>query len=673
MSKSLETYFQEKFETTAKRQDKFGEKENQVSRKVNWSLQLKLMMMNSLIVVSTCAILIGVATYFFKVDNEVRAKEENIRAVELYGTTVQTYMSSVILKSKQMGVTLANNTVTPLEKKQFANLYFDSDNDIVFLGIYSSGGKELELSNSIVNYEYIQKNKVNESFFKQLILNSEDSLKRVLNGGVVLSNVNKENQLIPYLAIAIPFTRDLFGQKVIISILKLDNILPTFERKGISNIFLVDMNGNVLAHPDKEKVFLASNLIDSPIVQEMLKSPTNNGQKRFEEEKKFYIGSFKKVDTINGAVISVVPEEKVFEEVYNIQRRNIYILSIGLCLSLIITFLFAKTISLPIISLLAATVKISKGDFKVDIKAKTQDEIGVLTDHFIAMSQGLEEREKVKDAFGRFVNPTVVEMVLSKELKLGGDNKMCAIFFSDIRGFTSISEKLSPEEVVEFLNEYMTLMVNCIDLTFGIVDKFIGDAIMATWGAVDTLGNPAENAINAALMMRDSLIRFNRNRGGDKKPIIKIGCGMNYGPVIAGQIGSENRLEYTVIGDAVNLASRIEALNKPFGTDILISADMYEQVKDIYLVEKMKQIQVKGKEEPQTIFAVIARKDDVDSNSPKSLQELRALLGIEFDEHKFAKSGDEEEKKYSFVEEKTVEEKAVGDGKIKKNKKTNHD
>ena len=667
MSKSLETYFQEKFETTAKRQDKFGEKENKVSRKINWSLQLKLMMMNSFIVISTCAIIIAVATYFFKEDNEIRAKEENIRMVELYGTTVQTYMSSVILKSKQMGVTLENNTVTPLEKKQFANLYFDSDTDIVFLGIYSSGGKELELSNSIVNYEYIQKNKINESFFKQLILSSEDSLKRVLNGGVVLSNVNKENQLIPYLAIAIPFTRDLFGQKVIISILKLDNILPTFEKKGISNIFLVDMSGNVLAHPEKEKVFLASNLIDSPIVQEMLKSPTNNGQKRFEEEKKFYIGSFKKVDIINGAVISVVPEEKVFEEVYNIQRRNIYILSIGLCLSLIITFLFAKTISLPIISLLAATVKISKGDFKVDIKAKTQDEIGALTDHFIAMSEGLEEREKVKDAFGRFVNPTVVEMVLSKELKLGGDNKMCAIFFSDIRGFTSISEKLSPEEVVEFLNEYMTLMVNCIDLTFGIVDKFIGDAIMATWGAVDTLGNPAENAINAALMMRDSLIRFNSNRGGDKKPIIKIGSGMNYGPVIAGQIGSENRLEYTVIGDAVNLASRIEALNKPFGTDILISADMYEQVKDIYLVEKMKQIQVKGKEEPQTIYAVIGRKDDLDPNSPKTLQQLRALLGIQFDEHKFAASGEEEEKKYSFVEEK-----AVANGKTKTNKKENN-
>ncbi len=671
MPKSLETYFEEKFETTAKRQDKLGEKDSKVnSTEINWSLQLKLMAINSLIVISTCAIIITVATYFFKEDNEIRIKEENIRTVELYGTTVQTYMSSVIQKSKQMGVTLENNTVTDLQKKLFANLYFDSDTDIVFLGIYSSGGKELGLTNYIVNEEYTLKNKIKESFFKDLILNNEDSLKRVLNGGVVLSNVNKGNQFIPFLAVAIPFTRDLFGQKVIISILKLDNILPTFERKGISEIYLVDINGNVFAHPEKEKVFAASNLIGSPIVQEMLKSPTNTGQKRFEEEKKFFIGSFKKVDIINGAVISTVPEEKVFEEVYNIQRRNIYILSIGLCVSLIITFLFAKTISLPIISLLAATVRISKGDFKVDIKAKNQDEIGVLTEHFISMSQGLEERERVKDAFGRFVNPNVVEMVLSKELKLGGENKMCAIFFSDIRGFTSISEKLTPEEVVEFLNEYMTLMVECIDLTFGIVDKFIGDAIMATWGAVDTIGNPAENAINASLMMRDSLIRFNKNRGGAKKPIIKIGCGMNFGPVIAGQIGSENRLEYTVIGDAVNLASRIEALNKPFGTDILISADMYEEVKEIYVVEKMKQIQVKGKEEAQTIFAVIRRKDDKEPDSPNNLQELRTLLGIEFNEEKFASSGDEEEKKYSFVENKTVEEKLEGKG--KKTKKDNN-
>lgn len=654
--KNLKESIQEKLENTAYRIAAIGDRLGLTGyREVKWSLQLKMMAMNSLIMIFTSAIIIGVATHFFKNDNETRIKEENIRLVELYGATVQTYMSSVIQKSKQMGVSLDSRNVSADQKKLLASLYFDSDTDIVFLGIYSSFGKEMELTNSIFNPEYVQKHKIKVNFFKEIIAGSSNTLKRVLTGGVILSNVNKGNQLIPFLAVAIPFTRDLFGQKVIIALLKLDNILPTFEKKGMSNIFLVDFLGNVLAHPEKEKVLLASNLIESPIVQEMLKSTANNGQKRYEEDRKFHIGSFKKVDIINGAVISTVPEEKVFEEVYNIQRRNIYILGIGVCISLIITFLFAKTISLPIIKLLSATVKISKGDFRVDIQAGTQDEIGVLTEHFISMGKGLEEREKVKDAFGRFVNPDVMEMVLSKGLQLGGKKRNCAIFFSDIRSFTSISEKLQPEEVVDFLNQYMTLMVECIDRTYGIVDKFIGDAIMATWGAVDTVGNPMENAVNAALMMRESLIRFNKGRGVDRKPVIKIGCGINYGPVIAGQIGSVNRLEYTVIGDAVNLASRIESLNKPFGTDILISEDIYEAVQDIYITEKMKRIMVKGKEKPQTIYAVIGRKDEANPKAPKNLSELRSLLGIQFNEEKFNSAGDKEEKKYSFETEKSGE------------------
>lgn len=226
---------------------------------------------------------------------------------------------------------------------------------------------------------------------------------------------------------------------------------------------------------------------------------------------------------------------------------------------------------------------------------------------------------------------------------------MCAIFFSDIRSFTAISEKLQPEEVVEFLNEYMTEMVRCVNDTHGIVDKFIGDAIMATWGAVRTSEQDAENAVNGALLMRAALIKFNEGRGGDKRPVIRIGCGLNYGPVIAGQIGSEERLEYTVIGDAVNLASRVEALNKPFGTDILITQDLLDHVKDIFAVEKMQSIKVKGKEEPQTIYAVLGRKDDMDR--PRDLNDLRRRLGIEYESKKKTKTGDEEEElKYEILE-----------------------
>jgi adenylate cyclase len=385
----------------------------------------------------------------------------------------------------------------------------------------------------------------------------------------------------------------------------------------------------------------------------MLTSPLGNGQTRFfGEDGKASIGTYKRLPQVNAGILSIVSEDKVFEEVYNLQDRNILIMTIALCIALAGIFLFAKTISLPILELLKATGEIEKGKFDITLKASTQDEVGLLTKSFARMGKGLKERERIKDALGRFVNPAIAELALSKELKLGGENKMCTIFFSDIRGFTAMSEKLSPEEIVELLNQYFTRMVECIDLTFGIVDKFIGDAIMATWGTLDAVGNSFENGINAALMMRSMLVDFNRSRGTDeKRPIIRMGCGLNYGAVVAGQIGSENRLDYTVIGDAVNLASRIESLNKPFGTDILISEDLYKEVEGVYLVEKMKQIMVKGKSEPQTIYAVIRRMDDTDSDAPQTLADIRKLLKIDFDEDKYNSGNpEEEEKKYKVLD-----------------------
>jgi adenylate cyclase len=247
------------------------------------------------------------------------------------------------------------------------------------------------------------------------------------------------------------------------------------------------------------------------------------------------------------------------------------------------------------------------------------------------------------------VNPELAELVVKDGVRLGGERKTVAILFSDIRNFTAISEKLDPEEVVDFLNMYMTRMVECIDRTGGIVDKFIGDAIMAIWGVPVSKGNDTENAIDAALMMRKSLIEFNRDRGDPKNPIIRIGCGINTGPVLAGQIGSENRMEYTVIGDTVNLASRIEDLNKPFGTDILISEDTYKSVKEIYAVERMEPIKVKGKDKPQQIFAILGRLDDAER--PGTIEELRVLLGLE--KQPFSRRAEDREKgelKYEILE-----------------------
>jgi adenylate cyclase len=322
--------------------------------------------------------------------------------------------------------------------------------------------------------------------------------------------------------------------------------------------------------------------------------------------------------------------------------RIIYLAGFIGIIAILLTFVFSSFMVRNIRILNARAIEVGNGALNVCFDIRSRDEIGQLSSTLNKMVKGLVERDKVKSALGKFVHPEIAEMILKKELALGGERTKCAILFTDIRNFTAISEKMEPEGVVEFLNAYMTKMVECVNSTNGLVDKFIGDAIMATWGAGFSRGNNAEQAINAAIMMRKALIKFNEKRGTISKPLINIGCGINYGPVIAGQIGSIERLEYTVIGDAVNLASRIETLNKLFGTDILISQDLFDQVPGIFRVVKMQSITVKGKEKPQTIYAVLGRLTDPES--PKTLEELRRMVGIKFDHTQTVDPNKKEEK-----------------------------
>ena len=149
-----------------------------------------------------------------------------------------------------------------------------------------------------------------------------------------------------------------------------------------------------------------------------------------------------------------------------------------LMLSVLFVYFYANSLTNPILKLVDASHEVELGNYHLNLPVGAHDEIGILTNSFNSMTKGLDEREKMKSAFSKFVNKDIAEMAMKGEIKLGGERKYCAIFFSDIRSFTSISEKLEPEEVVEFLNQYMTEMVKCVNNTHGIVDKFIGDAIM---------------------------------------------------------------------------------------------------------------------------------------------------------------------------------------------------
>jgi adenylate cyclase len=217
---------------------------------------------------------------------------------------------------------------------------------------------------------------------------------------------------------------------------------------------------------------------------------------------------------------------------------------------------------------------------------------------------GLKERDKVKNILNKFHGSSITEDLLKNDIGLGGTRKDVTVFFSDIRGFTKFSEGHTPEEVVTMLNEYFQIMVSIITTNGGVVDKFVGDAIMAVWGAPNSTENDQLMAVKACLEMRVALAELNERRMARGESEIRIGMGLHSGPAISGTIGSTERMEYTVIGDTVNMASRIESSTKAFGADLLVSEDVVRPINSDFIFELAGTAEVKGKSEPIKMYKV---------------------------------------------------------------------
>ena len=221
-------------------------------------------------------------------------------------------------------------------------------------------------------------------------------------------------------------------------------------------------------------------------------------------------------------------------------------------------------------------------------------------------------KEKVTFAMGKYMSQDVMKNVMQDidNLGLGGKKAQVTVLFSDIRGFTSISEKMSAQQVSEFLNEYFSEMEPIITKYNGIINKFIGDAIMAVFGEPIQDENHVQNAVKCGYEMLLRVNKLNKKWERQNKPEIKIGVGVNTGEVFVGNIGSVNRMEYTVIGDTVNLASRLESYNKVYNTKMLISPSVYKEVRKFTDVVKMPDVQIRGKANKMDIYEVIRIRDE---------------------------------------------------------------
>ena len=219
-----------------------------------------------------------------------------------------------------------------------------------------------------------------------------------------------------------------------------------------------------------------------------------------------------------------------------------------------------------------------------------------------------KSKEKVKTAMGKYISEDVMKRVIQNidNLGLGGKKSIVTVLFSDIRGFTSMSEQMSAQEVSEILNEYFTEMEPIISKYNGVINKFIGDAVMAIFGEPIQDKKHPQNAVKCAYAMLEKVKELQKKWAKEDKPKIEIGIGINTGEVFVGNIGSVKRMEYTVIGDTVNLASRLESYNKIYKTKLLISASTYEEVKGFVDVIKISDVQIRGKANKMDIYEVLS-------------------------------------------------------------------
>ncbi|HIJ55432.1 MAG TPA: adenylate/guanylate cyclase domain-containing protein [Deltaproteobacteria bacterium] len=242
----------------------------------------------------------------------------------------------------------------------------------------------------------------------------------------------------------------------------------------------------------------------------------------------------------------------------------------------------------------------------------------------------VEARQKrwIRGAFSTYLAPSVVQQLIDSpdKLILGGEQRDITAFFSDVQGFTSISEKLTPHELVELLNEFLTEMTDIILRHEGTVDKFEGDAIIAFFGAPNELKNHPEVACNASIDMQNRMIELRNHWRGQDKPELKMRIGLCTGPAVVGNMGSKNRMDYTMMGDTVNTAARLEGVNKIYGIYTLVSNSTHQGLNGNIFTREIDSINVVGRDEPVTVYELMGYRGDIDSNRMDMTKQYAAGL-----------------------------------------------
>ncbi len=313
--------------------------------------------------------------------------------------------------------------------------------------------------------------------------------------------------------------------------------------------------------------------------------------------------------------------------VESLKNAQFVILTFTVLMSLIaifLAFVMSRHLSKPIYSLVDASKAIENGNYRYRLSERRNDEIGELALAFNQMAHGLLQKTQVEDAFSRYVSSNVAQQILQNldEVELGGKHVKASVLFADIVGFTSMSEKMPPDEVANFLNEYFSYISLIAQLHNGHIDKFMGDCAMVVFGVPEATIDHSFNAVSCAIMIQQTVKKLNQLREEENKPSIHFRIGVNTGIMVAGNLGSSDRMEYTVIGDPVNMASRLASAAE--ADQIIVLEEFYNQssIQSRICAQEHKVIRVRGKEEPVSTWIINDINPEYQENMQREIDQI---------------------------------------------------
>lgn len=578
------------------------------------TIRIKLLAIILSIIIVSLSVMIFLATYLFRDDSEKRVQENNLTIVRVIGQKIDSELKAYSYTLRSFANLQTSRSDSGL--KQFYEDDFFA-NHPTFMYVALIDGSNSTISRRYLNKKYATDNDLSLASFVQVNRSFEQEYLKSLRGATVLWNASP-GFVTPILGLAIPWTQQGINSGILVYIDSVE-FLKTFQGSEYNTTYLVNDSGAILAHPKTEYVVEGKSFSEEPIVRSLLESKIDNGQTKYKDnEGKEILGSFKRLWSFGLGIVSTVEADKAFEEVYNIQRRNIILLIIILNLAAVIVFLYSRTISNPIKLLVHATKEVEKGNFNVTIEPKSGDEVGVLTHSFKSMAVGLEEREKVKSILGSMIDPVVVQEAMKDmaALKRGKEEEVTA-FFSDVASFSTISEQLTSVELASLLNEYLSAMTVLLKEHEGVLDKYIGDAIVGIFNAPVLVENHTLKAAQASLLMVKKLGELREywtknNLYSKEAQEMTARIGLNVGSAKVGFMGTDDLASYTMMGDTVNLAARLEAAAKDYGVDVLVSESVYERVNSEIFLKKLDLVRVKGKNEPVKLYELVSDQASLD-------------------------------------------------------------